>query len=201
MLENIPYKASCTSDRFLLYEMKITARLMSDGLSDNEIMERVCEDNMFQYPTEKSVKRMVRTCIGRLKNLDDESLVEAIAREPQDVAKQICVYAMMKQYRVIGEFMVTVIGEKYRLGDNSFGKIDINSYFARLQEQSEVVAGWSDRTIRELKGLLLKLLVDGEYLDDTKSTVLNPVWLHPVLENVIREKGEDALLLAFNRFD
>lgn len=201
VLENIPYKASFTRDRFLLYEMKMTARMMCEGLTDKEIVDKVYEENIFQYPTEKSIKRMVRTCLGRLKNIDDESLVAAIANDTQDVVKQICLYAMMKQYRIIGEFMITVVGEKYRNGDNSFGKIDINTYFARIQEQNENVAGWSDRTIQELKKVVVKFLVDAEYLDDTKSAVLNPVWLYPVLENVIREKGEEAFLPAFNRFD
>ena len=32
----------------------------------------------------------------------------------------------MKQSRLVWEFMLTVIGEKYRLRDTSFGKIDLN---------------------------------------------------------------------------
>lgn len=92
VLENIPYKASFTRDRFLLYEMKMTARMMCEGLTDKEIVDKVYEENIFQYPTEKSIKRMVRTCLGRLKNIDDESLVAAIANDTQDAVKQICLY-------------------------------------------------------------------------------------------------------------
>lgn len=44
-----------------------------------------------------------------------------------EIAKQICLYAMMKQYRLVWDFMVTVIGEKYHLKDLSFGKIDLNT--------------------------------------------------------------------------
>lgn len=201
MLENVPYKASFTREQFMFYEMKITARMVQEGLSDNQIIEKICTENMFQYPTEKSTKRMVKACLTRLRCMGDDALVTAIANEPQDVAKQICLYAMMKQYRVIGEFMVTVIGEKYRLGDLNFGKIDLNMYFVRLQEQNEVVAEWSEATITKLKQVMLKLLVDAEYLDDTKANVLNPVWLYPVLENVLRAQGEETFLKAFNRFD
>ncbi|MDO4518333.1 MAG: DUF1819 domain-containing protein, partial [Bacillota bacterium] len=35
---------------------------------------------------------------------------------------------------------------------------------------------------------------------NTKSTKLNPVWLHPILENAIRGNGDDIALPAFNCF-
>ena len=88
-----------------------------------------------------------RACIKRLHALEDDSLVAAIASQPTDVAKQICLYSLMKQSRLVWEFMLTVIGEKYRLRDTSFGKIDLNTFFMRLQEQNDTVASWSDTTI------------------------------------------------------
>lgn len=54
-------------------------------------------------------------------------------------------------------------------------KKDINVFFSRLQEQSDVVASWSDSTIQKLKQVLLKMFVDTEYLDNTKSERLNTV--------------------------
>lgn len=109
-------------------------------------------------------------------------------------------YAMMKQYRLIWDFMITVIGEKYRLSDTTFGKIDLNSYFLRLQEQDDWVATWSDSTVTKLKQVIAKMLVENEYIDSIRATKLNPVWLHPVLENTIRENGDEIALPAFNCF-
>ena len=126
--------------------------------------------------------------------------MEAIATQPSDVSKQICLYAMMKQYRLVWDFMITVIGEKYRLSDTTFGKIDLNSYFLRLQEQDDWVATWSDSTVTKLKQVIAKMLVENEYIDSIRATKLNPVWLHPVLENAIRENGDEIALPAFNCF-
>lgn len=200
-LENIPYNAGFAREQFLFYEMRITARFMIEGLKDNEILERICSENLFQYPTERNVRRIAKGCITRLKLLEDMRLVKAIAEEPQDIVKQICLYAMMKQFRVVAEFMITVIGAKFRTGDLNFSKVDINLFYAGLIEQSDTVASWSDSTIKKHKSLLAKLLVDNEYLDSSKSDKLNPVWINPVLENAIREKGEEAFLPAFNRFE
>ena len=195
-----PYIASLSREPFLFFEMRTTAKLMIEGLSDKEIIDRICEENLFQYPTEKSIKKMAGACVKRLKGMNDESLVDAIASQPTEVAKQICLYALMKQSRLVWEFMLTVIGEKYRLRDTSFGKIDLNTFFMRLQEQDDAVATWSDTTITKLKQIIARILVETEYLDDIRSDHLNPVWLNPILENAIKSNNDDIILPAFNYF-
>lgn len=200
--ENVvsPYSAVLTREQFLYYEMRTTAKLLVTGISNEEVVDRIVMENLFQYPTEKTVRRMAFTCLRRLYAMEDESLIVALAEQPSNVSKQICLYAMMKQYRLVWEFMATVIGEKYRSRDLSFGKIDINSFFLRLQEQDDCVATWSDNTITKLKQVLNKILVENEYLDNTKATHLNPVWLNPILENAIRSNNDNIILSAFNCF-
>lgn len=193
-----PYKASITREQFLFYEMRTTAKLLDEGLDDKEVVQRIIDENLFQYPTEKSVERMAKACIARLKNMNDEALISEIAKQPSDVSKQICLYAMMKESRLLWDFMITVIGNKYQKLDTSFGKIDLNSYIMQLQEQDDVVATGSDSTIAKIKQVLTKILVENEYLDNNKSTSLNPVWLNPVLENAIRDNNDDQALVAFN---
>ena len=195
-----PYIASLTREPFLFYEMRTTAKLLSSGMSNNDVVTQITSDNLFQYLTEKSVARMAKACLKRLAAMDDNDLVRAIAQQPTDVAKQICLYAMMKQSRLMWEFMLTVIGEKYRLKDSSFGRIDLNTYFMRLQEQDDAVATWSEGTITKLKQVLAKVLVENEYLDDIRADHLNPVYLHPILENAIRSHGDLMVLPAFNCF-
>ena len=195
-----PYIASLTREPFLFYEMRTTAKLLSSGMSNNDVVTQITSDNLFQYPTEESVARMAKACLKRLAAMDDMDLVRAIVEQPTDVAKQICLYAMMKQSRLMWEFILTVICEKYRLKDSSFGRIDLNTYFMRLQEQDDAVATWSEGTITKLKQVLAKVLVENEYLDDIRADHLNPVYLHPILENAIRCHGDLMVLPAFNCF-
>lgn len=195
-----PYNAAITREQYLFYEVRTTAKLLTEGLSADEVAERIVSENLFQYPTEKSVRKMALACLRRLDALQNETLVQAIATQPSDVAKQICLYAMMKQYRLVWDFMVTVIGEKYRLRDTSFGKIDLNVFFMRLQEQDDYVATWSDSTVTKLKQVIQKTLVDNEYIDSTKAEHLNPVLISPVLEKAIRSNNDAAALVAFNCF-
>ncbi len=196
-----PYRASITREPFLFYEMRVTARLLSEGETDEAAVEQIIRHNLFQYPTEKSIKRMARACVIRLRNMADDELIAAIAQQSQDVAKQICLYAMMKQHRLVSDFMLTVVGEKYRQQNFAFSKMDLNVFFLRLQEQDDGVAAWSDTTITKLKQILVRILIDTEYLDDTKADHINPVLASSVLENAIRSNGDEAMLPAFNCFE
>jgi hypothetical protein len=197
-----PYKgsASITREQFLFYEMRTTARLMQEDLSEEQVIEQIVQENLFQYPTEKSVRRMAKACVRRLKNLGDETLIEAISARPSEEAKQVCMYSMMKQYRLIWDFMITVIGEKYRMQDFSFSRMDVNVFFMQLQEQDDYVAGWSENTLTKIKQVIVKMLVENEYLDNLKAEHINPVWLSPTLDNAIRSNGDERALAAFNCF-
>lgn len=197
-----PYKGSAqiTREQFLFYEMRTTAKLMCEGHEENEIVERIVKDNLFQYPTEKSVRQMAKSCVKRLRSMGDRDLVNAIALQPSEMAKQVCLYAMMKQYRLVWDFMITVIGEKYRTQDFSFSQMDVNVFFMQLQEQDDYVAGWSEATVKKIRQVLIRVLVENEYLDNIKSDCINPVWLNPVLENAIKNNNDDKALVAFNCF-
>lgn len=197
-----PYKGSgqITREQFLFYEMRTTARLMCEGLGDEEIIDRIVEENLFQFPTEKSIRQIAKSCVMRLKSMNNEDLVEAVASQPSETAKQICMYAMMKRYRLVWDFMITVIGEKYRMQNFSFSQMDINVFFIQLQEQDDYVAGWSESTVKKIRQILIRVLVENEYLDDIKSDHINQVWLNPVLENAIRSNNDDRALQAFNCF-
>lgn len=196
--ETSPYNAVITREQFLFHEVRTTARLIEEGLSRDEVIDRIVTDNLFQYPTEKTIRRIAYACLRRLTALQNDTLVQAIAQQPADVAKQICLYAMMCQYRLIGDFMITVIGEKYKKLDSSFSKMDVNVFLLRLQEQDDWVATWSDSTITRIRQVIMKTLVENEYIDNINTNRLNPVLIMPILENEIRSAGQEIALPAFN---
>lgn len=189
-----------TREQFLFQEMRITARLMLEGSSDDAIIKEIFNDNLYQYPTNKMIKNICRVCLVRLHKIDSNILLRMLINSSSDTAKQVCLYAMIKSYRIVYDFMVGVIGEKFRMKDFSYSRMDINTFFVRLQEQNSEVASWSDSTIKKSKQVLTKLLVENEYLDSTKSTVLNPVLIDLELKEVLKERNEADILSAFNCF-
>lgn len=201
MDSNAPYIASLTREPFMYYEMKITAKLLEEGLSEEEAIEKIFKENLYQYPTEGSLKMRARACIKRLNALEDEELISWIINRPLDISRQVCLYAMMKHSRLIWEFMITVIGEKYRTRNFSYNRMDLNIFFTRLQEQNDTVARWSDSTINKLKSVLGSLLKENGYIDETSSKRLNEVLLDYKLKDKIIKNGDATCLPAFNYFE
>ena len=199
-MNTAPYSGSLTAEQFLFYEIRIASKLYAQGVSVDEAISRIKADNLFQYPTEREVARMTRACYRRLDALDNQCLIQEISSAPTEIAKQINLYAIMRYNRLVWDFMIQVIGEKFRTQDFSFERKDLNTFFSRLQAQNDSVAGWSDSTISKIKSVLVRCLVETEYLEHFKSTTLNPVLLCEELEQGIRENNDAEVLPAFNCF-
>lgn len=194
------YNGALTREQFLFHEMRTTARLLQEGLPEEEAIRRIIEENLFQYPTERQIRNIAKVCISRLRALEDLSLIDVIASQPSETAKQICLYAMMLHNRLVWDFMLTVIGDKYRQQDLAFSKLDVNVFIMRLQEQDDHVASWKESTVNKIKQVLVKILVENGYLDNNKADRLNTVLISPVLENAIKNHNHHAALAAFNCF-
>ena len=48
------YRASLTREQFLFYEMRLVARLRTQGENADSSLKKVMEENLFQFPTEKN---------------------------------------------------------------------------------------------------------------------------------------------------
>jgi hypothetical protein len=194
------YNGGLTREQFLFYEIRIMASLVSQGYTKVDAIEKIREENLFQFPTERMIASIANTCFQRLSALESDALVYHLANATADVAKQINLYAMMKHNAIVWDFMTTVIGEKFRTQEFEFSKKDLNIFFFQLQEQNDAVASWSDATISKIKQVLNKCLVECEFLDSVRATQLNPVAIVPELEDEIRANNDMAALAAFNCF-
>ena len=197
---SLQYNGGLTAEQFLYYEIRIVAKLYAPDKPVEEIVEYIKKDNLFQYPTERQVSRLARACYKRLVALDNDNLIREIVTAPHEIAKQINLYAMMRYNRLMREFMIGLVGEKYRLQDYAFTRKDLNVFFSRLQEQNDDVAGWSDKTLSKLKQVLTKCLIETEMLDSVRDTALNPILISEELELGIRENNDLEALAAFNCF-
>ena len=194
------YSGGLTREQFLFYEMRIVASLIQQEKSRDAIYSEIFSDNLFQFPTERMIKTITNACFRRIDALDSPELVSCLASASAEVAKQINLYAIMCENSIVYDFMTEVIGEKYRSQQLDFSSKDLNVFFMELAEKVPAVNDWSESTIKKLKQVLVKFLVECEYLENTKSEQLQPVYLYPELEESIRAKNDMDALSAFNCF-
>lgn len=195
------YSGSLTREQFMFQEMRIAARLKLEGLEDQSILERVYEDNLFQYPTEREIKSKCRACLKRLECISDIPYVmDALANSTIGEAKQAALVALMCQSLLMQDFMIIVIGDKFRRLDMTLTRRDMNLFFERLSEQSDDVASWSTQTIQKLKVVIRSCLRETGYIQGTEET-LYPVLLSDEFTAALKEAGYRKFLPAFNVFD
>ena len=194
------YSGGLTREQFLFYEIRTISSLLCEGNDRKEIYDKVAQENLFQYPTERMIRSMTNICFKRIDSLDSETLVEFLANASTSVAKQINLYAIMRENGVVYDFMTDVIGEKFRTQQMDFSHKDINNFFETLQEYYPAAADWSESTRAKLRQVLTRFLVECEYLDNVRSQELRPVFVYPELEEGIRQLGDESALCAFNCF-
>jgi len=124
--------------------------------------------------------------------------VHVIATQTAQTARQLCLYAMMRDSRLVAEFMVTVVGEKFRQHNPNFSRGDVNIFFLQLAEQNEQVAAWSNSTIGKIGSVLMNILVQNEYLANARAKELQPVSLASQVAAVIKRNHDEWMLPAFN---
>ncbi|MFR1322237.1 MAG: DUF1819 family protein [Adlercreutzia equolifaciens] len=190
---------SLSREHFSLREFRLVAKLRFEGTTDEEIVERAVSENLFQYPTLSNAARMARTMLLRLASLNDEGLVGLAARGPKEHAAVINLYAMMRVYPLMREFMLQEIAPRFRTLDYSLTHADTNAFITRYQAECRANAEpWTESTVKRIAGVLREALAGTGMLVDTNSEELLPFFMDPALEDTFYRNGDQQWLAAFN---
>lgn len=197
------YRGALTREQWLLAEIRIVARLRLDGATDAEVLEQNLNHNYFQYPTEREIRSLTRACLLRLDNLSEDPALRLeatrmLAHGTGAQTAQVNLYAIMRTYRLVWEFMIGVVGRKFQTFDMHLAKHEITEYLEGLRSQSGVVAGWSNATLNKIRQVITKFLVETGYLAGPRSDELRPILLDLDLERIVRANGDAVALPAFN---
>lgn len=168
------YSAIMTGEPFLHFELRTVAQMRMRGLSNNEIREVVKAENSFQYKTPKSIGRALRAVLRRLDVLDD-TLVEICANGSLSASRLVTLYAIAKTNLLFFDFLEEVYKEKCALGRSPLTAKDVRIFFTQKRQQSAVVAGWSEETVRKLRQVFLKILIDAGLVTPDTQLVSPPI--------------------------
>ena len=147
---------------------------------------------------DKSIKTIFKGVYKRLKCAGTPTLIELIANGVSEISKQASLYLLMRYNKIVYDFMVYVIGEKYKNFDFFFDKHEVTVFMNKLQYENEIVFSWSESTINKIKSVLVKCLSDTGYLNNIRSNNLNSIILYDEVLECIKENKDYEVLPAFN---
>lgn len=189
--------------------MRIVADLRTQGEPDDEIIQRVKRENLFQYGTERMLADRARACLQRLDALENADaspesreaaarLTELIAHGAPEAAGQANLYAMIRRYELMRAFVGIEIADRLACLDYMFTRVDMNAFFTRYQLENAEAATWSDATVYRIKSTLASCLINVGMLDSTKGGHLSPLMLDFDVESAMKENGDADIAAALS---
>lgn len=183
------YTTTLNGAQFLLYEFSQIVKLKEQGLTDEEIKEKVIDENILQQEKVSSLKRRLRYLLPRV-NVLDETLRCFVIHESIDISKVINFYSILKTDRLFYEFMNEVIKEKFKSNNYNLERKDLNAFFTYKAEQNDTLKSWSDSTIQRLKQVYMRMLEEVGILTDRKTGELKRLIIDDQLKSHLRSIGD-----------
>lgn len=189
------YSAAMTHKVFAYIESKKMAEMIVAGKSKEEIFVEVEEENLFSLRNINRLKNTISYVYERLDSLPQEVL-EIMASSDIEVGKILLLIGIMKTDVLFGEFVYEVYRMKRILGEWQIENRDMNDFFDEKANQSEVIAGWSEATIKKLKSCYIKNLAESGLIEDVRSKKIKGIILSSKVEKMLRDNGMETYLKA-----
>lgn len=189
---------SAASVKFLLWfvETRETLKLLKQHNID-EVRNIVVENNVYQ---QKSQGRLISEfgCIKKRIMAMPEDLQQFMVNTDVNSAKIVALVAAMAADRLLFEFVYEIYREEVRLGGEELKESDINIFFKNKIDQSDVIAGWTDATIKKLKQTYTKFLIEAGLVTkiSTSEKRINKPYIDPELRNILMNNKMELYLYA-----
>lgn len=190
------YSSGLVSESFWFIEFKKIMKLRNEGKSWDDVRELCLNENLLGISKEYRVKRIYGYLKNRIEALDAD-IYEIFVQADLATQKIIVFIAAAKQNRLFFEFLYEVYREKVLLGADELIDSDINIFFKNKQQQNEVIAVWTDVTLKRLRGTYMNFMTDAGLVTiiDKQKKVTPPI-LDITLERYLKDKGEMQVIKA-----
>lgn len=132
------YSAGAVKFSFWFMEFKTVVKLLSEGMTFDEIKEKNKKENLFGAPTMLRAGQIFSTVSARIKALN-ESFYPVFMDGGLSTQKLFALTGAMAHDTLFFDFVYEVIREKMIIGSNEFSDSDINIFFNNKQLQDEKV--------------------------------------------------------------
>lgn len=186
-----PYKLSFTAGSLLTAESVVLATLYLEEKDWERVKSRALVENHLQTRTQSSAKRTIREVCYRLSVLTDDELHLLIEGSPQERSCIVWV-AICRYYRLIAEFTVEVVREKFLSMITNLEEEDFDFFFNKKAEWHDELDELKPVTRDKIKQVVFRMLREAGIISPEHKIV--PALITPHFVDVISGKNRQDLL-------
>jgi hypothetical protein len=187
------YTATITSASLRLRESRLIADLLLKEVSKEEWDRAIFEDNILQMDSEVGVRRFANQLRSRLEPLG-EGLWKMVRDGGREQATQAAFAGAIKHSRILGDFMDLTIREQRALFAKQLENRMWTEYIGGCRGRDPDMPHWSDTTVTRLRSAVFSMLAEAGYLKDTRTLLLQNVFIDQQLAAYLRDRGETYVL-------
>lgn len=192
------YNAEISAGSLLPLESRRIASLLLFEPDPAAWQHAIETENILQKKTPATARRQARLLQRRLSTLNAQAW-QMIAERESEVVLQMLLAAAVKHSQLLGDFMLRVYADRQRRLEPALAASDWHDFLAECTHHDATVAAWSDSTRAKLFQVIVRILAEARYLENTRSMKLTPQSLHPDVRRYLSTHGQIYALDCLER--
>lgn len=190
------YSASAMKYSLWFVETRETARMLQDS-SAEEVRNTVIEENIYQQRDRSRTINEYGCIIRRLEAIP-EKLKVLLLKTDVSTAKLIVLISAMASDRLFFEFMHDVYRRKLHLGEEELKDADWNIFIKDKRDQNDLVARWTEGTIKRIKSSYIRYLLDAGLIqiEGSRRKWITKPYIDPDLRQILLQESMAGYLHA-----
>ncbi len=186
------YNAEISAGSLLIPESRRIAELLLIQPNSAAWNDAIVRDNILQK-SPATAKRQATLIRKRLETLDDDAL-RLITQSDTELCGQLLMAAALRHSQLMADFMRDVYAADLRQLERTLSHRQWEAFLTDCAHRDDTVHCWAATTQRKLFEVIVRILVEAKYLDNTKNMHLTPPMLHPKLHAcLVRLSARDTL--------
>jgi len=170
---------------------------MLQDRSAEEVRNIVIKENIYQ---QRDRSRTINEygCIIRRLEVIPEKLKALLLKADVSTAKQIVLISAMASDRLFFELMHDVYRRKLHLGEEELKDSDWSIFIRDKEDQSELVAGWTEGTIKRIKSSYIRYLLEAGLIrkEGSRRKLIMRPYIDPELRQILLQESMTGYLHA-----
>jgi len=168
----------------MYFETEQVANLYLEHQDWNVVGQLIVDKNIMQKGTISTRKREFAEIKKRLKHLNDDEL-KFITECTMDELKLFCLYLCSRTYRLLYEFIVEVVREKYLMFDYSILDSDYARFIESKTASSIKLQNITETTQYGIKNLIFRMLAQSGLIGSVKAKNIQKPYIPKKLETIV----------------